>query len=470
VVRGKATRREFLAAAAGGVAALAAPRLAFARRQTPGTASFVSAPRLSPPTLTVNTRDGPAPGLLFVASLNGPGQRGPLIVDDHGRVVWFHPTSNVAINFRRQVFRGKPVLTWWEGEITNLGIGEGEGVIVDSTYTEIARVRAGNGLKADVHELLLTPRGTALITAFKTVQADLAAVGGPASHNALDSIVQEVDVRTGSVLFEWHSLDHVPVTDSYAPILDPYDYFHANSVDVEVDGNLLVCARNTSAVYKLERGSGRILWRLGGKSSDFTLGPGAFFMYQHDARGHADGTLTLFDDGPGPSSQQARALRLGLDLAGKHAIVLQQYTHPRPLDVDAMGNAQVLADDGVVVGWGTQPYITEFDSTGNVRLDLKFDGNAWNYRAFRLPWVGRPRTRPSVVVHRHVGKVLVYISWNGSTETAFWRVEADDVLKTVRASGFETTVPVRGRPHTVSVTPLDARRRPLTKRATTVDV
>jgi hypothetical protein len=193
-------------------------------------------------------------------------------------------------------------------------------------------------------------------------------------------------------------------------------------------------------------------------------------MYQHDARAHADGTLTLFDDGPGPSSQQARALRLGLDLVGKHAILLQQYTHPQPLDVDAMGNAQVLPDDGVVVGWGTQPYITEFDSRGNVRLDLKFDGNAWNYRAFRLPWVGRPKTLPSVVVHRHVGKVLVYISWNGSTETAFWRVEADDVLKTVPTTGFETAVPVRGRPRTVNVTPLDARRRPLTKRATTVAV
>jgi hypothetical protein len=468
VARRTATRREFLAAAAGGVAALAAPRVAFAREETPGAASFVSAPRLRPPTLTVNTLNGPAPGLLFVASLNGPGQRGPLILDDHGRVVWFHPVETVAINFRRQVYRGKPVLTWWEGQITDTGIGEGEGVIVDAAYTEIARVRAGNGLQADVHELLLTPRGTALLTAYASVTADLTAVGGPAAHATLDSVVQEVDVKSGTVLFEWRSLDHVPVTDSYAPILDPYDYFHVNSIDVDVDGNLLVCARNTSAVYKLERTTGKVLWRLGGKSSDFTLGPGAFFMYQHDARGHADGTLTLFDDGPGPSSQQARALRLGLDLAGMHAIVLQQYTHPQPLEPSAMGNAQVLADDGIVVGWGTEPYVTEFGAGGDVRFDAKFDGNAWNYRAFRSPWVGRPTTPPAVVVRRHVGKVLVYVSWNGSTETAFWRIEADDVQKTVPATGFETVVPVRGRPQAVSVTPLDARRRPLMRRATTV--
>jgi hypothetical protein len=474
-VRGRGTRREFLAAAAGAAASLALPRAALARLETPGAASFVSETHLQPPTLTVNTRTNPAPGYLFVASLNGPGQRGPLIVDDHGRVVWFRPVNDVVVNFRRQVYRGKPVLTWWEGTISDTGVGEGEGVIVDATYREVARVRAGNGLKADVHELLLTPRGTALITAYASVTADLRPVGGPAEQPTLDSIVQEVDVRTGAVLFEWRSLAHVPITDSYAPILDPYDYFHVNSIDVDVDGDLLVCARNTSAVYKLDRSSGKVLWRLGGKSSDFTMGPGAFFMYQHDARGHADGTLTVFDDGPGPSSEQARALRLGLDLGGMHAVVLQQYTHPAPLVVSAMGNAQFLADDGVVVGWGTEPYITEFGSGGDVRFDAKFDGNAWNYRAYRAVWVGRPRQPPAVAVRRHVGKVIVYMSWNGSTDTAFWRVETDapsndSATRTFRSTGFETAAVVHGRPSLVSVTPLDARRRPLTQRATTVSV
>jgi hypothetical protein len=473
------SRRDFLAASGAGVAAHALPgAAASALRRTAhgadaappaGYATFLSQPSLKPPTVTVTTLAGPAPGYLFVTTLTGPGQRGPMILDNHGRVVWFRRLSEVAINFKPQTYAGKPVVTWWEGTISDGGIGQGENVIVDETYATIARVQAGNGFKADVHEFLLTPQGTALMTIFAEVKADLSSVGGSTSGTVLDSIVQEVDVRSGRVLFEWHSLDHVPLADTYAPVLDPFDYFHANSIDVDLDGNLVVSARNTSAVYKLDRKSGQVLWTLGGRKSDFELGPNAFFMYQHDARMHADGTMTIFDDGPSSSSQDARAIRLGLDLGGMRADLLQQYKHPTPLDVSAMGNAQVLAGDAMFVGWGTQPYITEFGAGGNVRLDAKFDGGAWNYRAFRSEWVGRPTSRPALAIARRNGKPVAYTSWNGSTETVAWRVSTGDtrstlrVAKTVPRVGFETAIPLAGKPRFVSVEALDGSRTALAR-------
>ena len=457
-----------------GLSALALPGLARARTafawasRTAGVSAFVSAPSLTPPTVTVSTLKSPLPGYLFVSSLNGPGQRGPAILDDHGRVVWFHPVKTVAINFSPQAYAGKPVLTWWEGTISSTGIGQGEGVIVDQSYKTVARVQAGNGFKADVHEFLLTPSGTALITIFNPVQADLSAVGGPVNGTVLDSILQEVDVRSGKVLLEWHSLDHVPITDSYAPVLDPFDYFHLNSIDVDsLDGNLIVSARNTSAVYKLDRKSGQVLWQLNGRSGNFQMGLDAPFMYQHDARIHPDGTLTLFDDGPSASSQDSRGLRLGLDFGAMRADVLQQYHHPAPLAATAMGNAQLLPGDAMLVCWGTQPYVTEFGPAGDVRFDAKFDGDAWNYRAFRGVWVGRPATKPDAVALKRNGNVTVYASWNGSTETAYWQVAAGETrsslqtLKTVAAVPFETAVPVAGAPLFVSVTALDASRKPL---------
>jgi hypothetical protein len=436
------------------MAALAFPRLAGAVPSA-GEETFLTQPSFRVPTLDVLTRTGPSPGLIFVATLNGPGQRGPLILDDHGNVVWFKPLQTTAIDFRPQTYLGKPVLTWWEGAISQTGVGQGVGVIVDQTYEEIARVRAGNGLFADVHEFLLTPKGTALITIYNTVPRDATAVGGSASQPTLDSIIQEIDVKTGEVLFEWHSLDHVPLTDSYAPVLDPYDYFHINSIDLDYDDNLIVSARNTSAVYKIDRSTGNAMWVLGGRRSTITLGPRAFFMYQHDARVHPDGTLTLFDDGPGPSSQQARAIRLGIDVPGRSAVLLQEYVHPEALLVAAMGNAQQLGGDALFVGWGTQPYMTEFGPQGEVRFDAKFTGNAWNYRAFRSPWVGTPKGRPAVVSRKHSGQTTVYASWNGSTQTAYWRVDG----KTFPRAGFETRMTVPGRPSTV--TALDAHRRPL---------
>ena len=196
----KRTRREFLTAAAGAGLGLAFPHLAAATERAAGVATFMTEPSFQVPTLRVLSRSSPSPGALFVTTLTGPGQRGPMILDDRGQLVWFKKTKNVAINFRRQIYKGRPVLTWWEGTITNIGTGAGEGVIVDSTYKEIARVRAGNGFAADVHEFLITPENTALITIYNEKTLDLTSIGGPPAHPTLDSIVQEIDIATGKVL------------------------------------------------------------------------------------------------------------------------------------------------------------------------------------------------------------------------------------------------------------------------------
>jgi hypothetical protein len=129
----------------------------------------------------------------------------------------------------------------------------------------------------------------------------------------------------------------------------------------------------------------------------------------------------------------------------------------------AMGNAQFLPDDGVMVGWGTEPYITEFGPLGDVRFDAQFDGAAWNYRAFRNTWVGRPAHVPSIARHGRT----VYASFNGSTATAFWRLEGGPsaksltALRTVPKTGFETAIGVPGHPAHIAVTALDASKRAL---------
>src|SRR6266542_1348901 len=121
---------------------------------------------------------------------------------------------------------------------------------------------------------------------YHAVPYDLSSVGGPVDGKVFDGIVQEIDVATGRVLFEWHSLDHVPLTDSYQPLPSspgaPWDYFHINSINLDSDQNLLISARHTWAIYKIDRRTGDVIWRLGGKESDFALGPGAAFAWQHD--------------------------------------------------------------------------------------------------------------------------------------------------------------------------------------------
>jgi hypothetical protein len=430
---------------------------------------FHSRPDLRPPRLTVLRAAGTPDDYLFLAPSSGPGQRGALILDGRGDVVWFHPTTPLtAMNFRAAVFEGRPVLTWWEGRAER-GLGRGRYVVMDSSYRVIARLPA-TGRRFDLHELELTQRGTALVTSHVVLPANLSSVGGPRRGRVIGSVVQEITIPGARVLFEWRSLDHVAIEESYATYTGhAYDYFHINSIDIDADGHLLLSARNTWAVYKVHRRTGKVLWRLGGKRSDFRMGPGTRFAWQHDARHHEEGRLiSIFDNAAAPPvGPRSRALVIALDRRARYARLVREYAHPRRLLAPFMGNAQLLRNGNVVVGWGGLPFITEFHRGGGVRFDARLPAGGMNYRAFRLPWLGRPRERPRLVSDTASGGRRLYASWNGATEVVRWRLEAgpqpDDLEpgETKPKQGFETWLPVPpSRGFAVAVA-LDARGRVL---------
>jgi Arylsulfotransferase (ASST) len=243
------------------------------------------------------------------------------------------------MDFKLQSYRGRPVLTWWEGVHT--GYGQGEYVIIDATYREVSRVLAGNGYDGDHHEFIVSPQDTALFDIYHEVPMDLSDLGGDKHGTVLDGIVQEVDVESGQVLFVWHSLEHVGVDESYSnPAENPHDYFHINSVDVDLDDNLIVSSRTTWTVYKIDRKSGEVIWRLGGKKSDFEMGPGARFVYQHDARRQPDGTLTIFDNRNVNIDEQSRTIVLKLDEEAMTATLVREYTHPNKVPSATQGSGE----------------------------------------------------------------------------------------------------------------------------------
>jgi len=416
-----------------------------------GVWAFRSRPDLAPAAAEVSGGAyGTAPGYLFLALKEGAGEHGPMILDGRGRLVWFGKYIS-ARDFRAQRYRGRPVLTWWEGSVV-FGHGEGEYVVFDDSYREIARVRAGNGYKGDLHEFVITPQDTALLTAYEAVPADLSPVGGSKEGVAWDGIAQEVDIETGNVLFEWHSLEHVGVEESYVhPPDDPtyaYDYFHINSIDVDHDQNLLVSARNTWTVYKIDRESGGVLWRLGGKGSDFEMGEGTRTAFQHDARRHPDGTVSVFDNGANLAGHDvSRAILLRLDEERMGAALLREYASPEGLLSTSQGDAQLLPGGNVFVGWGSQPYLSEFSRGGEPLLNATFPPDCESYRAFRFPWKGRPTDAPAVAVERRPeGKVALHASWNGATEVENWEVISGpspgrlEPLGSVPRDGFETAM------------------------------
>jgi hypothetical protein len=398
--------------------------------------------------------------------------RGAMITDDAGELVWFRPTVPASVlNLRVAVYKGKPVLTWWEGK-TKHGLGIGDHVIADASYREIARFPAGNGRGSDLHELLLTPQGTALITAYDIPTVDRASVGASRGR-VVEGIVQELAVPSARVLFEWRSLDHVKLTESYAKVAPAFDFFHVNSVDLDADGNLLVSARNTWTVYKIDRSSGRVIWRLGGKRSDFSMGPGTRFAWQHDARHVGDGsTMTLFDNSDDPQvAPQSRGVALSLDLARKRATLLHEYVHSPKMLAHAFGSVQTQPNGNVLVGWGTEPYFTEYTAAGAVVYDAKLPYGGQNYRTLRFPWIGRPLEPPRAAARPSSPGHLLYVSWNGATDVHSWQLLTGSSsgslahAGTFARTGFETALKVPPGRRFAAAAALDASGKPLARSA-----
>jgi Arylsulfotransferase (ASST) len=420
--------------------------------------SFHSRPDLQPPVLTVTARSpAVAAGEEFVAPYAGPGQAGPMILDQSGALVWFKPLPKYtsATNLRVQEYAGKPVLTWWQGDISVHGFGLGEGVIADSTYTDIAHVKASNGLQADLHEFQLTPQGTALITAYEPIHCNLSSAGGPADGGVIDSVLQEIDVRTGLVMYEWTSLDHVGLSESYASAATsstafPFDYFHINSIDVDQDGTLLISARNTWTVYEIGADSGQILWRLGGKRSSFKLGSGVATAWQHDPRQLSDGSISIFDNGASPTvHQQSRGIVVKLDPQHRAAKLLGQITHTPPIRAESEGDVQALANGDWFLGWGQIADFSEFSPEGRLLFDAHFPPLERSYRDLRFAWTGTPVHPPAFAFQATAGGAgTAYASWNGATLVSSWRVltgpsatSLTSVAQVAR-SGFETAIPI----------------------------
>lgn len=417
--------------------------------------SFDTLPGVQAPVLSVTVPDrDPTAGDILTTNGPGPGQYGPLIYTPQGRLVWFDhlPGGETAEDLNVQSYEGRRDLTFWRGKVLSLGFGQGEDVVMNYRYQTVARVPGGNGLQADLHDFQIVPRDISYTTAFNAIRCNLSSIGGASDGVILDTAVQEIDMKTGLVRWEWHSIDHVGAAESETPApknATPWDWFHVNSIDPQPDGNILISARSTWAGYQLEGGSGNILWRLGGLKSSFKMGPGTETAWQHDGRILSNGEVTLFDDGSNPPiHQQSRGLRIALDSRTHEARLIAAYTHPDPpLLTPSQGNMQTLTDGNAVVGYGGVPAISEFSPGGTVLFDAHLPFDMSFYRAFRFPWSGRPSTPPAVLANlSNTGEeTIVHMSWNGASDVASWRVLAGErpgsltSRTTIPASDFESS-------------------------------
>ncbi len=448
---------------------------------------FVTEPGLTPPRITVNrsSKRARGNGSVFLAPLPSPivhpgsnntltinpvGPGGPMITDGGGNLVWFRQLTppEVAANLSIQRYRGRKVLTWWEGTVSVAAFGAGGAVIANHAYNVIRVVHAGNGYPMDLHEFRLTKDGSALFTIYSLIRVHLPGTPAGTLSPLIDSIVQQVDVKTGLVEWEWHSYGHIPLDTSQATPQNSafYDAFHINAIQTLKHDRVLISARDTSSVYAIDRASGRLLWTLGGKGSNFRFGPGAQFYFQHDAHMLSNGRISMFDDGAGPPQLNpfSRGLILQLNFRKHRATLVRQFARSNNTSAQSEGSLQRLPDNNVFVGFGSEPFFSEFSARGKLLLDGSLPQDDGTYRTYRFPWKASPKTKPVIVAQRQGPTgVSLFASWNGATRVAKWRFLAGQSagslsrIATTKKRSFETRVDLGTSATVFAVRALDSK-------------
>jgi hypothetical protein len=448
---------------------------------TAGSWNFKSAPKLHPPKLGADASTKTkklAKGLFLTANFPNitagkpmTGQGGPLILDNRLRPVWFLPTPTnvVTLDLKQQTFEGKPALSWWEGTLTATGAAtSGTVYVVNSHYRQVATLTGdtADGWVISPHEVVISGKD-AWVTAYKYLpNQDLSPYGGSNHGTLYDSAVQEYDLTTGKLVYSWDAFNpggipNVPLaaSEGQAPPNPnvPWDAYHVNSIQLVGNNEFLTSFRNTWAAYLVDIPTGKVIWTLGGKLSTFRFGSGAQFAFQHHAQLLPNNEVSLYDDHccafgkngfvPPPAGTQSRGLLLKLNLLDDTASMIAQYAHTPPLLAAFTGSTQVLPNGNVLVGFGSQPFFSEYSSTGKLLLDAVWPGVDLSYRALFTPnWVGKPYYPPSGTVTKHHGRSTVYASWDGATQVVKWEVFAGHdrkhlkLVATHAKGGFETKI------------------------------
>ncbi|KAJ7191187.1 ASST-domain-containing protein, partial [Mycena pura] len=413
----------------------------------------------------------------LVCPVGQVSQPGPTIYNSNGDLVWSDPSIGPCTDLNLQMFDGQQYLTMWVGfglaaNMPQTGTGNGVAVMMNSEYEIVKNVSAVNPMGTDLHEFnIVQPANkTALVTAYNPIPFDLSSIGGLANGWYLNSIIQEVDIASGRILFNWSSVDHIPLSESYNNIsltgegtssTHAWDGVHVNSIAKDREGNYLVSSRHCQTIYKIAK-NGTILWRLGGKISDFTaIGNDTEFHWQHHARWRNDETqISLFDDGAASieltvivDEPVATGKYLNVDQKTMTVSLAKRFFPSPNSDLSLAEGSTEPYGDTVVVGYGNNPWVTvhDFASASVLFSAIIGPNNASfhginNYRAFQtstLQFAGHPKQPPAVALSGGD----VYVSWNGATHVASYTLltghSANDVrtrVTNVPKAGFETKI------------------------------
>ncbi|MBD3410851.1 MAG: hypothetical protein GF419_11665, partial [Ignavibacteriales bacterium] len=276
------------------------------------------------------------------------------------------------------------------------GFTEVEFVLLDENLTEFDTVQMVGGYTADHHHFEILPNGNRLVEAYDIRQIDMSEIveGGKPNAFVIGSVLQEIDAD-GDLVFQWRSWDHIPINDSFVDLTQNWiDYMHTNAFIVDIQGDYLASARHLSQIFKIDRRTGEVVWRLGGEKNDFAFvgeddsNAPWYFSMQHDVRRLANGNILIFDNGNQHSTHVTRVVEYDIDDSTMTATPVWEWSHPDGVKSGHSGNSRRLPNGNTIIGWGSsvQPSVTEVNSAGEIVWEMSHDEATYMYRAHRVVW------------------------------------------------------------------------------------
>jgi len=403
------------------------------------------------PSFTVEQRSGEhGEGYLLVSMFQFQGDLRSynLILDDNGEPIYYQPLDTIrsSNDFKKQP---NGLLTYFspeDGNVTYVALNKHyekvrEIRVVQDPQSEMPYVIDNHGL-----QLLANNHALFMVQDIRTVDMSGIAPGGNPEAQVIGCVIQEVD-GDNNLVFQWNSWDHIPITDSQVPLdRDRFAYAHCNSVEEDSDSNILISHRNLNEVTKIAKPGGEIVWRMGGKQNEFTFLDDEGFSIQHDVRRLANGHITLYDNADPDIGKNSRGVEYQVDEVNKAVQLVSEFHNTPETYGQFMGNVQRLPNGNTLIGWGTaaSPVFTEFDQSGEKILEFTSTEGMLTYRAFRFPWQGFPTWPPALTAVVEDNQAHLYFSWNGSTETAAYYVDAGqdtnnlETVALVTKDGFES--------------------------------
>lgn len=351
------------------------------------------------PPITIIKNNGATPLDLYIA----PNSR--VSPEKYGRFSMVLDTAGAARAFKK--------LTYWPFDFKVLPNGrmsisrlqvfsgsttESKIFVMDTSWNVLDSIEPRNGYLTSAHDHMVLPNGHIVVQAWEDIIMNLSTVvpGGDPAALVVQGIIQELD-QDRNVVFQWRTLEHIPITDSYEDLTaKAIRYAHNNAIWVDHDGDFLVSLRHCSSVIRIDRATGDVKWIMGGKRNQFTFSssvPGvtdALFSYQHDVRRTKSG-ISLFDNGNARNPQYSRAVEYRVDETNKTAELVWTYRHDPDIFTSLQGCVQTLANGHRVIAWGSaaaegSPGITEVDSSGSVVFEALLPKELFVYRAQRHAW------------------------------------------------------------------------------------